>query len=143
MVTQVRSRLGHAACVARGADTAAFAGEGDQEVVTTVVAANAGKAVGEDATFEVFAKSFLYVSGRAVVVALAVELPGTGQLKPSLEVLGDRLVEQGALGVARVVGFGLVGSGGGSDLSWPGRRCGIGAQRNMRVPTRVMAQMLR
>ena len=37
MVTQVRSRLGHAACVARGADTAAFAGEGDQEVVTNTL----------------------------------------------------------------------------------------------------------
>jgi hypothetical protein len=78
------------------------------------------------------------------VIALAVELSGDKPTQAKdLEVLGNRAVQQGALGVAGVVGFGLVGSGGGSDLSWPGRRCGIGAQRNMRVPTRVMAQMLR
>jgi hypothetical protein len=52
------------------------------------------------------AKSLLYISGRGVVVALAVELAGTGQLKPGLEVRGYRAVQQGALGVAEVVGFG-------------------------------------
>jgi len=34
-----------------------------------------------------------------VVVALAVELSGAGELKPSLKVLGNRAVQQGALGV--------------------------------------------
>jgi hypothetical protein len=34
-----------------------------------------------------------------VVVALAVELTGTGQLKPNLEVLGDGLVQQSPLGL--------------------------------------------
>jgi hypothetical protein len=42
-----------------------------------------------------------------VVVALAIELTGTCQLKPGLEVLGYGLVEQRALGMARVVKFGL------------------------------------
>ena len=68
-----------------------------------IVAANAGKAVGKDATFEVFAKRLLYVRCRCVVVALADELVHAGQLKPGLEVLGHRLVQQRALGVARVV----------------------------------------
>ena len=39
--------------------------------------------------------------------ALSVKLAGTGQLKPGLEVLGYGLVEQRALGAARVVEFGL------------------------------------
>jgi hypothetical protein len=42
-----------------------------------------------------------------VVVALPVELAGTGQLKPDLEVFGNGLVEQRALRVARVVEFGF------------------------------------
>ena len=109
MVRQVRSGLGHASGVARRADATAFAGEGDQEVVATVVATDARKAVGKDAAFEVFAESLLYVGCRGVVVALAVELSGTCQLKPSLEVLGNRAVQQGALGVAGVVGFGGLG----------------------------------
>jgi len=129
MIGQVRSGLGHAAGVARGADAAAFAGEGDKVVVATVVAPDAGKAVGEDAAFEVFAESFLYVGGRRVVVALAIELACAGELKPGLEVLGHRAVQQGALGVAGVVGFG--------GLGW--LRC----LRGMRVPTRVMVDVLR
>jgi len=42
-----------------------------------------------------------------VVVALAVELAGTGKFMPSLEVLGYGLVQQSPLGVARVVGLGF------------------------------------
>ena len=53
------------------------AGEGDKEVVPAVVTASAGKAVGKDAAFEVFAKGLLDVGGWRVVVALAVELTGT------------------------------------------------------------------
>ena len=45
-----------------------------------------------------------------VVVALAVEMTGTGQLTPGLKMLGNSLVEQSALGVARVVEFGLCSS---------------------------------
>jgi len=62
--------------------------------------------MGEDAAFEVFSKRFLYVCGRGVVVALAVELASAGELKPGLEVLGYRAVQQCALGLAGVVGFG-------------------------------------
>ena len=80
MIAQVRCGLGHSARVARGADATAFAGEGDQEVVTTVVAADACKAVGKDAALQIFAKGLLYIGGRGVVVALAVELAGAGEL---------------------------------------------------------------
>jgi len=40
------------------------------------------------------------------VITLAVEVSGTCQIEPGLEVLGNRAVQQGALGVAGVVGFG-------------------------------------
>jgi hypothetical protein len=42
-----------------------------------------------------------------VVVTLAIELACAGKFMPSLEVLGNRLVEQSAFGVARVVEFGF------------------------------------
>ncbi|MCW2314302.1 hypothetical protein M2244_004067 [Rhodoferax antarcticus] len=132
MIAQVRCGLGHSARVARGADCAAFAGEGDKVVVTTVIATHPRKAVSKDAALQVFAQSFLYVRSRSVVVALAVELSGAGELKPSLKVLGNRAVQQGALGVAGVVGFGgLVGLSDCSSL----RR--LRALRGMLVPTRV------
>ena len=73
--------------------------------MTAVVTAGAGKAVGKDAALQVFAKRLLDLGGRGVVVALAVELSGTSQLKPSLEVFGNCAVQQGALGGAGVVGF--------------------------------------
>jgi len=43
-----------------------------------------------------------------MVVALAVELACAGQLKPGLKILANGAVQQGSLGVARVVepGFG-------------------------------------
>jgi hypothetical protein len=47
----------------------------------------------------------------AVVVALTVELTRDGQIKPSLVVLGYGVVQQRALGVARVVQLGLAGGG--------------------------------
>jgi hypothetical protein len=56
VITQVRGSLYHAPRVARGADPTAFAGEGHEVVVPAVTTAGAGKAVGADATFEVFAK---------------------------------------------------------------------------------------
>ena len=92
------------------ADAAAFAGEGDQEVATAVIAAYPRKAVGKNAAFEVFAKRFLHVGGRGVVVALPVKLARAGQLQPGLEVFGHGAVQQSALGVAGVVGFGGFGS---------------------------------
>ena len=56
---------------------------------------------------QVFAKRLADVGTRRVVLSLAVELAAAGQLKPSLEVLGDDAVEQGSLGMARVVEFGF------------------------------------
>lgn len=46
-------RLGHAPRVAQGAHAPALAGEGHQKVVPAVFAPGAGKAVGEDAAFQV------------------------------------------------------------------------------------------
>ena len=66
-----------------------------------VATAGAGQALGKDAAFEVFAKRLAHKGARCVVVALAVELTRAGELKPGLEMLGDGLVEQRALGVAR------------------------------------------
>ena len=44
VIGQVRRRLHHAPGIARGADTPAFAGIGDEVVVATMIAARAGKA---------------------------------------------------------------------------------------------------
>jgi len=118
VVGQVRCGLGHTPGVARWADAAALAGEGDQKVVTAVIATYPRKAVGKDAALQVLAESLLDIGGWRVVVALAVELSGAGQLKPGLEVFGHRAVQQGALGVAGVVGFGgFSGLGGCRSLS--------------------------
>ena len=59
--------------------------------------------MGEDAAFQIFAKRMADIGLWCVVVALAVELAGTGKFMPSLEVLGDGLVQQGPLGVVPVV----------------------------------------
>ena len=69
--------------------------------------------MGKDAAFQIFAKGLADVGLGGVVVTLAVELAGAGQLKPGLEVLGYGLVQQRALGVARVVELGF---GGGPEL---------------------------
>jgi hypothetical protein len=59
-----------------------------------------GKAVGKDAALQILAKGFADVGLGSVVVTPAVELTGTGQLKPGFEVFGDGLEEQSPLGVA-------------------------------------------
>ncbi len=115
MVREVRRRFHHAPGVARGADTPAFAGEGDKIVVTTIVTPRPGKAVGEDAALQILTKGLANIRLRGVMVALAVELACTGQLMPSLEVFCYGLVEQRALGVARVEEFGF-----GYCCSWGG-----------------------
>jgi hypothetical protein len=75
--------------------------------VSTIITPRPGKAVGKDAAFEVLAESLADIGLGGVVVALAVELTGTGQLKLDLEVLGYGLVEQSPLGVVWVVELGL------------------------------------
>ena len=64
-----------------------------------VITPRPGKAVGKDAAFQIFAKRLADIGPGAVVVALAVELAGTGKFMPSLEVLGYGLVQQSPLGV--------------------------------------------
>ena len=107
VIRQVRGRLHHAPGIARGADTPAFAGIGHKVVVPAVITPGPGKAVGEDAALQIFAKGLADIRPWGVVVALAVELACTCQLKPGLEVLGYGLVQQCPLGVALVVELGL------------------------------------
>ena len=107
MIAEVRRCLHHAPRVARGADAPAFAGIGDEVVVSTIVAPDSGKAVSKDAALQILAKGLADIGLGGVVIALAVELAGTGQLKPGLKMIGDGLVEQSPLGVARVVELGL------------------------------------
>jgi hypothetical protein len=52
----------------------------------------------KDDAFQIFAKRLAHTGARCVVIALAVELTGAGQRMPSLEVFGNRLVQQGSLG---------------------------------------------
>jgi hypothetical protein len=52
--------------------------------------------VRKDAALQIFAKGLADVGLGGVVVALAVELTGTGQLKPGLKMVGYGLVEQSA-----------------------------------------------
>lgn len=56
MIDEMRRRFGHAPGGAGGADAAALAGIGDDEIVAAVGAAGTGKAVGEDAAIEVAAE---------------------------------------------------------------------------------------
>ena len=78
--------------VARRADLTTLAGIGHEVVVPAVIAPGPGKAMGKDAAFQILAKRLTDIGLGGVVVALAVELAGTGQLKPGLKVLGYGLV---------------------------------------------------
>ncbi len=71
MICQVRRSLHRAAGIARGADTPAFAREGHKVVVRAVSPAGAGKAVGKDAAFEVFAKRLARIGLGGAVIALS------------------------------------------------------------------------
>ena len=70
--------------------------------------------MGKDAAFQIFAKGLTHEGPGGVVVALPVELAGTGEFMPGLKVLGNGLVQQRTLGVARVVEFGF-------GERWPAR----------------------
>ena len=59
----------------------------------------------KDAALKVFGKRPAHIGLGCEVVALPIKLPRTGKLQPSLGVFGYRLVQQRALGVARVVEF--------------------------------------
>ena len=68
----------------------------------------------KDAALKILTKGLADVGLGGVVVALAVELACAGKFMPSLEVLGNGLVQQRALRVARVVEFGF-------GTRWPAR----------------------
>jgi hypothetical protein len=99
-IGEVGGEIGHAPGVAGGADPAALAGEGDEALVATVLAAGAGEAVGEDAATEVGEEVLLDPPGHAV--AQRVGLGGPGE--EGLEVVLDDGVERGGGGPARSVG---------------------------------------
>jgi len=75
--------------------------------VPAVTTAGTSKAVRKNAALEVFGERFAHIGLWRVVVAQSVVLACTGKIQPSLVVLGHRLVQQRALGVARVVEFGF------------------------------------
>ncbi len=54
-VDEVRGRLSQASGLARRAQSPPFARKGDQEVMTTLRAAGAGEAIGQDAALEIIA----------------------------------------------------------------------------------------
>jgi len=60
-------------------------------VVPTVTTAGAGKAVHKDAAFQIFAKRLAHAGARRMVVALAAEPAGAGQVKPDLKILASSL----------------------------------------------------
>ena len=107
MIAQVCCCLHHAPRVARGAHAPALVGEGHKVVVSTTVTPGPGKAVGKDAALQIFVKGLAHIGLGGVVVTLPIELSCAGQVKPGLQVLGNGLVQQRALGVARVVELGL------------------------------------
>ena len=71
VIHEVRGRLGHAPGAAGGADPAALAREGDQEVMPAVRAAHPGEAVGQNAAGQVLAELPLDVGGNGIAVRLA------------------------------------------------------------------------
>ena len=96
MVRQVCRRLHHAPRVARGTHAPAVAGKGYEVVVPAIAKAGAGKTVGKDAAFQIFAKRLANKNLWGVAAALPVKLASTGEFMPSLKVLGNRWVQQRA-----------------------------------------------
>ena len=97
MIGQMRDGLHHAPGVARRAHTPAFAGKGYRQVVPAGVAVSAGKAMGEDAAFEVAAKSLFDINRRCGVIR-----PGR-ECQPSLEVGLDGAIPQRVFGPAALI----------------------------------------
>ena len=93
----------------KGARTPSLAGEGYEVIVTAVVTPGPGKAVRKDAALQIFAKGLADIGFWREVVALPVKLACTGEFMLGLKVFGNRLIEQRALRVARVVEFGFAG----------------------------------
>ena len=75
-----------------GAETTAFAGIGDEVVMSTIVTPRPGKAMRKDAAFEIFAKGLADTGLGCVVVTLAVGLACADEFMPSLGMVGYGLV---------------------------------------------------
>lgn len=99
MIRKVRSRFHHAPGVAQGADSTAFAGEGEKVVVPPNIAARAGKAMRKDAEFEVFVKGLADKRLWGVVVALPIK-----PLQPGLEVFGKTFADYSGNPALRAAG---------------------------------------
>jgi hypothetical protein len=91
--------LDHATGVARGADAAALAREGDQALGAGLAAAGAGEAVGQDATAQVGAEVVFGPPGNAFTPGIRVGRPR----KEALQVVLDDGVERGGGGLAAAV----------------------------------------
>ena len=65
-----------------------------------VITAGTGKAVGKDAALQIPLERLAHEGLWGAVVGLAIELACAGHLQPSIIVLGYRLVEQRARGLA-------------------------------------------
>ena len=100
VIDEVRYRVGHAARGTRRADAAAFTREGDEDLVGAGLAADAGEAVGKEATAQVGGELAVDVAGQAATVGVA-ELGEQG-----LGVARDEFVQDGALGGAPLVAAG-------------------------------------
>ena len=97
VIDEMRSGLDHAPGGTGGADAPPFTGVGDDEVVTAVGAAGAGKTMGEDAAFEVAAEFALGQCRGMAATAVVV------QRQPGGEARLDNAVENRAFGLAPVV----------------------------------------
>ncbi len=99
VIDQVRRGLRHVPGVARGAQPAHLAREGNEKIMPAVRAAGACETVAEDAALEV-TTTFAFDIGRH---ALRVPVVVTRECERGLQVLLDDLVEGGLLGMAAAV----------------------------------------
>jgi len=98
-IGQMRCGGHHAPRVARGAHAAPLAGERDQEIVAALPAPGPGKAMGEDAAFQVTAELPLHVfRHRPLIVGSGAALG-----EPSFEVLLDAAIEHACARPARPI----------------------------------------
>lgn len=99
MIDEMCRGLGQAPGVARGADGAAFTGEGLQEVVSALIATRSRQTVGQDAALQIAAQLALGV-GRGPLFFSVV----AAQSKEGFEVVLHRPVERCCGGAAPAVG---------------------------------------
>jgi len=92
VIREMGGELSHAACVAGWADPPALAGEWDQSLVATVLAASPGEPVGEDAAPQVGSEVLLDPPGHAAAQGIGFRRPGEEGLKM---VLDDRVERRG------------------------------------------------